>query len=401
MIKLTPSINPRIDTIELSGIRKISNLLPNYPTAINLTIGQPDFPTPTNIKEAAIHAIQKNKTGYTHNAGLLELREAASEFFKGKYGFTYHPETEILVTAGASGGMDATFRTILEAGDEIIIPAPIFAGYDPLITLTGAKAVYLDTTKTNFIPNPAELEKLITSKTKAIVFSFPSNPTGVTIPRAIMDELAELLANYDLFIVSDEIYSENTFQEAHRSFAQYPQLKDKLFLIHGLSKSHAMTGWRIGLLFAAEKWMQHAIKAHAHNTICANTPAQHAAIYAFTQCTNTPSEMNKQYEKRRDLVYNRLTAMGLPVVKPTGAFYIFPSIKEFNMTSEQFALTLLAEADIAVVPGSAFTPLGEGHIRISFAAAYEQLEIAMDRLEKWIDNWRANERYIQPDRPLI
>jgi len=398
---VTPRINPRIQAIELSGIRKIANMLVDYPNAINLTVGQPDFPTPTKVKAAAIDAIAANKTGYTHNAGLLELRQAASEYFNNKYGFTYDPETEVLVTAGASGGMDATFRTILEEGDEIIVPAPIFAGYDPLIALTGATAVYLDTTQTSFIPDPTQLAALITPKTKAVVFSFPSNPTGVIIPHETMDQLAQVLIKHDIFIVSDEIYSENTFEGTHRSFAQYPQLRSKLFLIHGLSKSHAMTGWRLGFLFASAEWMRHAVKAHAHNTICANAPAQHAALTALTECPNTPSDMNKQYMKRRDLVYTRLMAMGLPTVKPNGAFYIFPSIKEFNMSSEQFALTLLKEADVAVVPGSAFTPLGEAYVRLSFAYAYEQLEIAMDRIEEWVINWRNNERHIVPDPPIM
>lgn len=398
---MTPTINPRIQAIELSGIRQIANRLVDFPNAINLTVGQPDFPTPTKVKEAAIRAIEAGKTGYTHNAGLLELRQAASEYFNKKYGFTYDPQTEVLVTAGASGGMDATFRTILEEGDEIIIPAPIFAGYDPLIILAGAKAVYLDTRKTNFIPDPTQLAALITSKTKAVVFSFPSNPTGVIIPHDTMDQLVQVLEKHDIFIVSDEIYSENTFEEGHRSFAQYPQLRDKLFLIHGLSKSHAMTGWRLGFLFASAEWLQHAVKAHAHNTICANAPAQHAAITALTECPDIPADMNKQYIKRRDLVYKRLTEMGLNTVKPNGAFYIFPSIKEFNMTSEQFAHILLEEADVAVVPGSAFTPLGEGYIRLSFAYAYDQLEVAMDRIEQWIINWRNNERHIVPDPPLI
>jgi aminotransferase len=376
-------------------------MLSNYPNAINLTIGQPDFTTPELIKEAGIKAIRNNKTTYTTNMGILELRQAISDFFTNKYGFTYNPQTEILVTAGASGGMDATFRTILNEGDEIIVPAPIFSGYDPLISLTGAKAVYLDTTKTNFIPDPTQLEALITTKTKAVVFSFPSNPTGVTIPKQTMDALVEVLTRHDIFIVSDEIYSENTFEGEHISFAHYPQLKEKLFLIHGLSKSHSMTGWRVGFLLTAEKWMKHAVKAHAHNTLCVNAPAQHAAIAALTKCQDTPTTMNKEYIKRRDLVYNRLTFMGLETVKPNGAFYIFPSIKEFNMSSEQFALTLLKEADIAVVPGSAFTPLGEGYIRISYAYAYDQLEIAMNLLENWVTNWRRNERHIVPDPPLI
>ena len=361
---MTLSINPRIQAIELSGIRKISNLLVNYPNAINLTVGQPDFSTPLHAKEGAIDAIQNNETGYSHNAGILKLRQTVNTYFNRKYGFSYDPETEILITAGASGGMDATFRTILREGDEIIIPAPIFAGYDPLIALTGAKAVYLDTTKTNFIPDPTQLAALITPKTKAVVFSFPSNPTGVIIPPDIMEKLAQLLTEQDIFIISDEIYSENTFEGKHRSFAQYPELRKKLFLIQGLSKSHAMTGWRIGFLFADAEWMQHIIKAHAHNTICANTPAQYAAIKALTECFHAPEEMNKHYIARRNLVYNRLTAMGLDTVKPNGAFYIFPSIKEFHLTSEEFALKLLHEADVAVVPGSAFTSYGEGYIRL-------------------------------------
>ncbi|WP_210470045.1 aminotransferase class I/II-fold pyridoxal phosphate-dependent enzyme [Sporosarcina sp. 6E9] len=398
---MTLSASTRIQAIELSGIRKVANMLSNYPNAINLTIGQPDFTTPELIKDAGIEAIRNNKTTYTPNIGILELRQAISDFFTNKYGFTYNPQTEIIVTAGASGGMDATFRAILNEGDEIIIPAPIFAGYDPLISLTGAKAVYLDTTKTNFIPDPTQLEALITPKTKAVVFSFPSNPTGVIIPKRTMDELVEVLTRHDIFIVSDEIYSENTFEGEHISFAQYPQLKEKLFLIHGLSKSHSMTGWRVGFLLTDEKWMKHAVKAHAHNTLCVNAPAQHAATIALTKCQDTPTTMNKEYIKRRDLVYNRLIFMGLETVKPNGAFYIFPSIKEFNMSSEQFALTLLKEADIAVVPGSAFTPLGEGYIRISYAYAYDQLEIAMNRLENWITNWRKNERHIVPDPPLI
>ena len=335
---VTLSINPRVQQIELSGIRKISNLLVNYPDAINLTIGQPDFPTPERVKKAGLKAITDNKTGYTHNAGLLELRQAASTFFTNKYGFTYDPQTEIIITAGASEAMDTVFRTILEEGDEVIVPAPIYAGYEPLITLAGATPIYLDTTKTGFIPDPTQLEKLITPKTKAIVFNYPSNPTGVTIPHDTMDELAATLAKHDIFIVSDEIYSENTFEGEHRSFGEYPELQDKLFLIHGLSKSHSMTGWRIGFLCSAE-WMQQAVKVHAYNTICASAPSQHAAICALTECNDTPAAMNPDYILRRDYIYTRLTNMGLETVKPNGAFYIFPSIKEFNLTSEQFAHT--------------------------------------------------------------
>lgn len=396
---MTLTINPRVQKIEPSGIRKISNLLTNYPDAINLTIGQPDFPTPECIKEAGRKAIADNKTAYSHNAGLLELRQAVSTFFADKYGFTYNPQTEIIITTGASEAMDTVFRTILEEGDEVIVPVPIYTGYEPLITLAGATPVYLDTTENCFIPDPTQIAQLITPKTKAIVFNYPSNPTGVTIPRETMDELAATLVNYDIFIISDEIYSENIFQGEHRSFAQYPELKDKLFLIHGLSKSHSMTGWRIGFLLTAAQWMQQAVKVHAYNTICASVPSQHAAICALTECQHTPAAMNPDYILRRDYIYTRLTNMGLPTVKPNGAFYIFPSIKEFNQTAEQLAHTLLDEARVAVVPGTAFTAFGEGHIRISYAYAFDQLEIAMDRLENWITNWRNNERHIVPDPP--
>ncbi|CAM3133460.1 aminotransferase class I/II-fold pyridoxal phosphate-dependent enzyme [Filibacter tadaridae] len=398
---MSPSINPHAQSLELSGIRKISNQLANHPNAINLTIGQPDFPTPMPIKQAAIQAITRNKTAYSSNPGLLELRQAVSDFFTNKYGFTYDPHTEITITNGASEAMDTAFRTILNPGDEVIVPAPAYTGYVPLITLAGATPIYLDTTKTGLIPDPAQIEQLITPKTKAIVFNYPSNPTGVTIPRAAMDELAATLAKHDIFIISDEIYSENTFAGGHRSFAQYPQLKNKLFLVHGLSKSHAMTGWRIGFLVAPAKLMQHAITVHAYNTICASVPSQHAAISALTECPDTPAIMNPDYIRRRDYVYTRLTNMGLPTVKPNGAFYIFPNIGEFNQSSEQFAQTLLTEAQVAVVPGTAFTKYGEWHIRISYAYAFDQLEIAMNRLENWITNWRNNERHIVPEPPIM
>ena len=398
---MSPTINPNVQHIQLSGIRKIANLLPNYPGAINLTIGQPDFNTPEPIKQAAIKAITQNQTAYTHNAGLPELRQAVANFFTDKYATTYDPTTEIIISTGASEAMDIAFRTILEPGDEVIIQAPIYTGYVPLITLAGATSVLLDTSQTNFIPDPAQLEQLITPKTKAIVFNYPSNPTGVTIPHHIMDRLVTVLARHDLFIISDEIYSENTFEGEHRSFAQYPEIKSKLLLIHGLSKSHSMTGWRIGFLLADAAIIQQAVKVHAYNTICASVPSQYGAISALTECKNTPAAMNPEYIRRRDYVYNRLIKMGLPTVKPNGAFYIFPNIGEFNMTSEHFAHTLLAEANIAVVPGTAFTKHGEWHIRISYAYAYEQLEIAMDRLEKWVNNWRQNERHIVPNPDLF
>lgn len=380
------SMNPIMDELGLPGIRKFSNQLVNYPDAINLTIGQPDFPAPESVKQAGIRAIENNLTTYSANPGLIELRKAVAAFFAEKYNCHYKPEDEILVTNGATQAIDSVFRTILAPGDEIILPAPIYSGYEPVITHCGAKVVYLDTTDTNFQPSAERLEKLITAKTKAVLFNFPSNPTGATISHDQMDALANVLKDKKLFIISDEIYSENTFVGEHRSFGSYAELKDKLFLIHGLSKSHSMTGWRIGFLMADAPLIAEVAKIHSFNAICAALPSQYAAIEALTNCKDTPQEMNKSYIRRRDYVYDRLVKMGIEVDKPNGAFYIFPSIKKFGLTSVEFATRLMQrkEGGVGVIPGSVFTPYGEGYLRITYAYSDEELKEGMDRLEAFI-----------------
>lgn len=380
-------LNSRAKVLKEPGIRQFSNQLVNFPNAINLTIGQPDFPTPQAVKDAGIYAIEHNLTGYSHNAGLLELREAVNAFFSNKYGFSYNPQNEIIITNGASEAIDTVFRTILEEGDEVILPAPCYAAYEPIIQFCGAKIVYLDTTDTNFQPSVEKLEKLITNKTKAVFFNYPSNPTGAVLSKETVDQLVNLLNERDIYIVTDEIYSENTFLDSHISFASYTALRDKLFYIHGLSKSHSMTGWRIGILMGPAEVMKQVIKVHAFNTICSSLPGQYAAIEALTNSTNTPKEMNIEYIKRRDFVYSRLLKMGLRVEKPNGAFYIFPSIQPFGMTSFDFATKLLHEGGVAVVPGSAFTPYGEGYIRISYAYSMEVLEEGLKRLEQFIEKY--------------
>jgi len=381
-MKLT--INEKVEMIPVPGIRQFSNKLIHFPDAVNLTIGQPDFPTPEAVKNAGIRAIENNETGYSHNAGLIELRQAVSSFFKDKYGFFYNPENEIVITNGASEAIDSAFRTILSPGDEVILPTPLYLGYEPIIELCGAKVVYLDTTDTAFQPSPERLESLITPKTKAILFNFPSNPTGVTIEKEQMDKLVSVLEKHNVFILSDEIYSENTFSGKHVSFAQYEVLRDRLFLIHGLSKSHSMTGWRIGYVLGPANFMEHILKVHLYNSVCASVPSQHAGIEALNECRHIPAEMNLEYVKRRDFVYDRLTKMGLNVVKPNGAFYIFPSIKKYGMDSYVFATRLLEEGGVAAVPGSAFSEYGEGYLRISYAYAMPVLEKGMDRLEKFL-----------------
>ena len=377
-------LNPRAEALAISGIRQFFNQLVNYPDAINLTIGQPDFPTPEKVKEAGKAAITADMTSYSHNAGLLELRQEISAFFNDTYNLTYDPQTEIIATNGASEALDATFRTILCEGDEVIIPAPCFAGYEPLVALNGGKAVLLDTSSTGLVPTAESIKALITNKTKAILFNFPSNPTGVTLTKEQMAEIVEELKNHEIFVLTDEIYSENTFIGSHTSFASFDAIKDRTFLIHGLSKSHSMTGWRMGFLLGPEQYVKHILKVHMYNTVCASVPTQYAAIEALKNNRHVPAEMNKAYMERLDFIYGKLVEMGLEVVKPNGAFYIFPSIAKYGMSSFEFATRLLKEAGVAAVPGTAFTEYGEGFLRISYAYSMPTLEQAMERMASWL-----------------
>ena len=389
---MTLSLNPRAEALAISGIRQFFNQLVDYPDAINLTIGQPDFPTPEAVKKAGMEAIAANKTSYSHNAGLIELRQEVAAFFGDTYGLSYNPQTEIIITNGASEGLDSLLRTIIEEGDEVIIPAPCYTGYVPLIELNGGKAVLLDTSDTGLVPDPERLEAAITNKTKAVLFNFPSNPTGVSLNKEETDALVEVLKKHEVFIISDEIYSENVFEGQHFSFACYDDIKDRTFLVHGLSKSHSMTGWRMGFLLGPEEYMQHVLKVHQYNTVCASLPSQHAAIEALQNNRFVPNEMNDAYKTRRDYVYGKLVEMGLDVVKPTGAFYIFPSIEKFGLTSFDFATRLLKEGGVAAVPGSAFTKYGEGFLRISYAYAMPTLEQAMERMAEWLKTVQVTER---------
>lgn len=377
-------INDKIKDIQVPGIRVFANKVAQYHDGINLTIGEPDFSTPEEVKTAGIQAIRNNLTGYSHNAGLLELRKKVANYFKNKYGFFYTPESEIIITNGASEGIDSILRTILSENDEVILPAPIYSGYEPIIHMSKAKPVYLDTTKTAFFPEPKKLEELITEKTKAIIFNYPSNPTGMTLSKEQMDHLVSVLQKYDIFIISDEIYSENTFDNGHISFASYEEIRNRLFLVHGVSKSHAMTGWRIGFVLGDKMVIEHVLKTHLNNSICASLPGQYAAMEALSTCQDAPKEMNRAYKARRDFVYDKLIGMGFGMKKPTGAFYLFPSIHFTGLSSVEFATQLLEKEHVAVVPGSAFTRYGEGYIRISYANSMENLQEGLDRIEHFI-----------------
>lgn len=375
-------INQTVKKIEISGIRKFFNLVAGTKDMISLTIGQPDFPTPMHVKEAGKKAIDDNFTSYTHNAGLLELRKAVAGFVQEKYGLQYDPETEVITTVGASEAIDVTFRTILEKDTEVILPGPVYPGYEPIIHLCGATPIYADTTKNDFRFTANIIEKHITDKTRCIVLPYPSNPTGASLTKGEILEIADLIKDKDIFVLADEIYSELVFEEPHFSIGTV--LKEKTIVINGLSKSHSMTGWRIGFIFAPAYLTQHILKVHQYNVSCATSIAQMAALEALTNGKDDALEMKKQYLVRRDYVFQRLVQMGLEIVKPDGAFYFFVKLPPSHTNSFDFAIELVYKAGVAVVPGSAFSPLGEGYFRLSFAYSMDTLEEALNRMEKFL-----------------
>ncbi|SHF13304.1 aminotransferase A [Caloramator proteoclasticus] len=377
-------LNKDVRSIEISGIRKFYNMVSKYDNVISLTIGQPDFNTPNHIKEAAKLALENNKTIYTHNAGIIELRRAISNFVQKKYNLYYNPDDEIIVTCGASEGIFIALKTILDIGDEVLIPAPCYPGYEPVVKLCGAKVKYIDTSNTNFKLTKKLLEDNIGSSTKCIIIPYPSNPTGQCLNLDELNEIADFIKDKDIFILSDEIYSELVYEERHNSIAALNNLKDKTIVINGLSKSHSMTGFRIGYTLSPSYITKHMIKVHQYLNTCATSISQYAALEALTNGIDDSITMKNEYKKRRDYVYDRLIKMGFDVVRPKGTFYIFPNIKKYSNNSFNFALSLLENEKVAVVPGSAFSQYGEGHIRISFAYSMEELKLGLDRIEKFI-----------------
>jgi len=377
-------LNPRVQHIQISGIRKFSNMVAQVPDAISLTIGQPDFATPAHIKQAGIQAIEDNQTIYTPNAGLLELRQAACHFVRTKYQLDYDAATEVIVTNGASEALDIAMRTILIEGTEVILPGPIYPGYEPLIRLSGANPVYVDTTGNGFKLNAQLLEEKITDRTRCIILPYPSNPTGALLMKEELADIAGVIGDKEIFIISDEIYSELIYGREHVSIAAFSGMREKTVVINGLSKSHSMTGWRIGFTFAPAYLTEQMLKVHQYNVTCASSVSQFAALEALANGLDDAMPMQEQYLVRRDYVYDRLVSMGVEVEKPDGAFYIFPSVKRFGLSSMEFATKLLHQEKLAVVPGDAFSPLGEGYIRISYAYAMQQLEEGMNRLERFI-----------------
>ncbi|MFC6292349.1 N-acetyl-L,L-diaminopimelate aminotransferase [Macrococcus epidermidis] len=381
-----PQLNEFINEVTIPGTREFANKAAGLEDCIDLTLGQSDFAPPASVKHAMIEAIENDKLRYTHNRGLIELRNEIAKSIQKKFNVNYDPETEIVVTNGGSEAIDDVFRTIINPGDEVILPSPCYLGYEPIIKLLGAKVVLVDTSKTHLVPTPEAIKAAITPKTKAVLFNYPTNPTGKTLTYEQIQGLANMLKDEDIFIVTDEIYSENVYDAPHHSFLEFPELRNNLFVINGLSKSHAVTGARIGYVVSNAELITHVTSVHLYNSICVATPSQYGAIEAFKD-SETVKIMNKAYIERRDFLYEKLTGLGLPVEKPQGAFYIFPDISAYNSDSYQFALDLLDQERLAVVPGSAFSEYGEGHIRLSFASSMEEIKEAMVRLERFLKNY--------------
>lgn len=361
-------------------------MVSQYENVLSLTIGQPDFSTPLHVKVAGKNAIDQNMTSYTHNAGMLELREAAARFMDEQYGLVYDAQSEVIVTTGASEAIDVTLRTILSGGCEVLLPGPVYPGYEPIIRLCGAHPIHVDTTNSGFRLTADLIEPYITERTRCIVLPYPSNPTGMTLSAQELRDIAFLLKNRDIFVLSDEIYSEFVFNGQHHSIASFPEMKEKTIVINGLSKSHAMTGWRIGFLFASANICRHILKVHQYNVTCASSMSQVAAISALTAGQADPKIMKIQYEQRMNYVYNRLVEIGFDVEKPNGAFYMFPSIHKFHDSSFEFALELVEKAGVALVPGNAFSSFGEGYVRLSYAYSIETLTEALNRIEQYMSS---------------
>ncbi|NMD71898.1 aminotransferase A [Bacillus sp. DNRA2] len=378
-------INQKVQEIEISGIRKFFNMVADTKDMISLTIGQPDFPTPIHVKEAAKQAIDENFTSYTHNAGMISLRKAAADFYKKKYSMDYQPESEVIITTGASEAIDIALRTILSEGTEVILPGPVYPGYEPIIHLCGAKPVYVDLREHQFRMTAAVVKSYITEQTRCIILPYPSNPTGVSLTRAELQEIAALVKGRDIFILADEIYSELSFEREHVSIASF--IKEQTIVINGLSKSHSMTGWRIGMVFAPENIAKHMLKVHQYNVTCASSVSQMAALEALTTGIDDALPMKKEYLKRRDYVYERLVAMNLDVIKPDGAFYFFVKMPNTSLNSFEFCLSLVEKVGLACVPGSAFSQYGEGYFRISYAYSEATLEEALNRLESYLKEY--------------
>lgn len=371
-----------------SGIRKFFEMLIGHDDVISLSVGEPDFPTPWCMREEAFYHIEKGHTSYTSNWGLIELRDEISKYMA-SYNMSYNPQNEILITVGASEGVDAVLRAILNEGDEIIVSQPCYVNYVPLAELCHVKVIPLDTSVNGFYPTAEQIEKLCTPKTKAVMICSPNNPTGTMIPAEELKKIAEVVKKHQLWCISDEIYCELAYDgEKHVSIGSFPGMKDYTIILNGFSKSFAMTGWRIGYIAAPSELLAQIVKLHGYNTICAPIFSQYAATEGLRNGWEEVEKMRVSYQQRRNLMVKAFNDMGLPVPEPKGAFYMFPNITSTGLSSEEFATQLFQKYNVAVVPGSVFGAGGEGHIRCCYATSVEKIKIALERIAEFVEELR-------------
>ncbi|WP_151620042.1 pyridoxal phosphate-dependent aminotransferase [Streptococcus intermedius] len=387
---LTKRFNKNLANIEVSLIRQFDQSISSIPGILRLTLGEPDFTTPDHVKEAAKAAIDANESHYTGMSGLLALRQAASQFVNEKYKLSYDPETEILVTIGATEALSATLTAILEEGDKVLLPAPAYPGYEPIVNLIGAEVVEIDTTENDFVLTPEMLEKAILeqgNKLKAVILNYPANPTGVAYSREQIAALADVLKKYDIFVVCDEVYSELTYtKQPHVSIAEF--LPNQTIVINGLSKSHAMTGWRLGFIFAPAVFTAQLIKSHQYLVTAANTMAQFAGVEALRAGKDDAEPMKREYIERRDYILEKMTELGFKIIRPNGAFYIFAKIPAgYNQDSFAFLKDFAYKKAVAFIPGAAFGRYGEGYVRLSYAASMDTIKEAMKRLKEYMEEY--------------
>ena len=378
-------VSKTIVDIKPSGIRKFFDIVATMKDAISLGVGEPDFDTPWRIRDEGIYSLTKGKTHYTSNTGLMELREAISDYLKRKYSLSYDAASEVMVTVGGSEAIDIALRAMLDTGDEVIIPQPSYVSYEPCTILAGGKPVFINLKEENcFRLTAKELEDAITEKTKILILPFPNNPTGAIMEREDIEAIARVVIEHDLFVLTDEIYSELTYKEDHVSIASLPGMKERTVYINGFSKAFAMTGWRLGYACAPANILKQMLKIHQFAIMCAPVTSQHAAIEALKNCDAEVASMKMEYDRRRRFLVHSFREMGLSCFEPFGAFYIFPSIKKFGMSSDEFATALLKEQKVAVVPGTAFGDSGEGFVRISYAYSLKRLKEALSRIEAFM-----------------
>lgn len=382
-------LSDKVQEIQPSGIRKFFDIVSEMKDAISLGVGEPDFDTPWHIRDEGIYSLERGKTFYTSNAGLMELRKEIVAYLKRRVNVDYDPKKEVLITVGGSEAIDLALRAMINPGDEVLIPQPSYVSYLPCAVLADAVPVIINLKEENeFRLTKEELLEHITPKTKILVLPFPNNPTGAIMEQKDLEEIAEVVIEHDLFVISDEIYSELTYKEDHVSIASLPGMKERTILINGFSKAYAMTGWRLGYACAPQIIMEQMVKIHQFAIMCAPTNSQYAAVDALKNGDEDVKVMREAYNQRRRYLMHRFQEMGLQCFEPYGAFYVFPSIKEFGMTSEEFATRFLEEEKVAVVPGTAFGACGEGFLRISYAYSLDNLKVALGRLEHFIEKLR-------------